>query len=95
MTGGVARKVARLAPEERISEILAAARAELTQKGYENFLPAGVAARCGVSEGTIYRYFPDPTRIAVPGSRGLVRRDSRRSNPRSRDATTPMTSCGI
>lgn len=52
------RKAARLAPEERISDILTAARAELSEKGYENFLPAGVAARCGVSEGTIYRYFP-------------------------------------
>ena len=53
-----ARKAARLAPEDRINEILAAARAELTAKGYENFLPASVAERCGVSEGTIYRYFP-------------------------------------
>ena len=52
------RKAARLAPEERISDILIAARAELSEKGYENFLPAGVAKRCGVSEGTIYRYFP-------------------------------------
>lgn len=57
MSAGI-RKAVRLAPEDRISEILAAARAELTEKGYENFLPAGVAARCGVSEGTIYRYFP-------------------------------------
>ena len=58
MSGAAVRKVARLSPEDRISEILAAARAELAEKGYENFLPAGVAARCGVSEGTIYRYFP-------------------------------------
>jgi TetR/AcrR family transcriptional regulator, fatty acid metabolism regulator protein len=52
------RKTARLAPEDRIAKILAAARAELSQRGYENFLPSGVAARCGVSEATIYRYFP-------------------------------------
>ena len=58
MSSDVARRAARLAPEDRISEILSAARAELTEKGYENFLPADVAARCGVSEGTIYRYFP-------------------------------------
>jgi AcrR family transcriptional regulator len=58
MSAAGARKAVRLAPEDRISEILAAARAELSEKGYENFLPADVAARCGVSEGTIYRYFP-------------------------------------
>ena len=58
MSVALTRKAARLAPEERVGEILTAARAELTEKGYENFLPAGVAARCGVSEGTIYRYFP-------------------------------------
>jgi AcrR family transcriptional regulator len=53
-----ARKTTRLAPEDRISEILASARVTLAQKGYENFLPTDVAARCGVSEALIYRYFP-------------------------------------
>jgi AcrR family transcriptional regulator len=53
-----ARKTARLAPEDRIHEILVAARAELRECGYENFLPSGVAQRCRVSEATIYRYFP-------------------------------------
>jgi len=58
MTSASARKAVRLAPEDRINAILAAARAELSEKGYEKFLPADVATRCGVSEGTIYRYFP-------------------------------------
>jgi TetR/AcrR family transcriptional regulator, fatty acid metabolism regulator protein len=57
MTGALVRK-ARLPPQDRVSEILAAARTELADCGYENFLPAAVAARCGVSEATIYRYFP-------------------------------------
>jgi len=58
MNAGSARKASRLAPQVRVTEILAAARAELADSGYENFLPAAVAARCGVSEATIYRYFP-------------------------------------
>lgn len=49
---------ARLAPDLRITEIEAAARQELAEKGYQNFVPAEVARRCGVSEATIYRYFP-------------------------------------
>ncbi len=52
------RKVARLAPDARIAEIQAAARRELSQKGYQNFQPSEVARRCGVSEATVYRYFP-------------------------------------
>ena len=53
-----ARGAARLAPDLRIAEIEAAAREELAEKGYQNFAPAEVARRCGVSEATIYRYFP-------------------------------------
>ncbi|MGQ0621908.1 MAG: TetR/AcrR family transcriptional regulator [Panacagrimonas sp.] len=53
-----ARGASRLAPDLRIAEIEAAAREELADKGYQNFVPAEVARRCGVSEATIYRYFP-------------------------------------
>lgn len=49
---------ARLRPDERIAELVAAARALLADVGYERFLPAEVARRCGVSEATVYRYFP-------------------------------------
>lgn len=52
------RKAARLSPESRTAEILLTARILLREVGYENFLPADVARRCGVSEATIYRYFP-------------------------------------
>jgi AcrR family transcriptional regulator len=48
----------RLSPEQRESELLAAARVLLREVGYEQFLPAEVARRCGVSEGLVYRYFP-------------------------------------
>jgi AcrR family transcriptional regulator len=48
----------RLPPEQREAEILLAARGLLRDVGYERFLPAEVARRCGVSEGLVYRYFP-------------------------------------
>ena len=52
------RPAMRLAPEDRKAAILFAARRVLADAGYENFLPSDVAKRCGVSEATIYRYFP-------------------------------------
>lgn len=48
----------RLRPEERTAELVAAARVLLGEVGYERFLPTEVARRCGVSEATVYRYFP-------------------------------------
>jgi AcrR family transcriptional regulator len=47
----------RLTPEERIAEIMAAAREVLAEVGYERFLPSEVARRCGISEASVYRYF--------------------------------------
>lgn len=49
---------ARLRPDERIAELIAASRTLLAEVGYERFMPAEVARRCGVSEATVYRYFP-------------------------------------
>ncbi|MGD0719786.1 MAG: TetR/AcrR family transcriptional regulator [Roseiarcus sp.] len=60
-----ARKAPRRPPGDRIAEILAAARKVLAKNGYENFLPAEVAALCGVSEATIYRYFPTKRELLV------------------------------
>jgi len=65
MVTRAARKLSRLPPEDRIAEIMVAARAVLAGKGYENFLPADVAARCGVSEATVYRYFPTKRDLLV------------------------------
>src|SRR3546814_17311086 len=47
----------RLPPERRIAEIIAAARALLAERGYENCVISDIAERAGVVEGTIYRYF--------------------------------------
>ena len=59
------RAGARLAPDLRITEIETAARQELAEKGYQNFVPAEVARRCGVSEATIYRYFPTKRDLVI------------------------------
>jgi TetR/AcrR family transcriptional regulator, fatty acid metabolism regulator protein len=52
------RTGARLKPDQRIAELVRTSRELLAEVGYEHFLPAEVARRCGVSEGTVYRYFP-------------------------------------
>lgn len=52
------RKVAsRLSTDDRSADILAAARAVIAEKGYENTLLSDIARRAGVVDGTIYRYF--------------------------------------
>lgn len=56
---------ARLRPEQRTAELVAAARTLLGEVGYEGFLPAEVARRCGVSEGTVYRYFPTKRALLI------------------------------
>ncbi len=47
----------RLPRERRVSDILAAAREVIAERGYENAVIADIADRAGVVEGTIYRYF--------------------------------------
>lgn len=47
----------RLAREQRVDEILLAARAVFSEKGYEPTAVAEIAERLGVVEGTIYKYF--------------------------------------
>lgn len=47
----------RLPQEQRISDIMAAARQVIAEKGYENTLMSEIAERVGVVEGTLYRYF--------------------------------------
>jgi AcrR family transcriptional regulator len=48
----------RLAREQRVDEILVSARTVFCEKGYEAAAVAEIAARIGVVEGTIYKYFP-------------------------------------
>jgi len=47
----------RLAREQRVDEILEAARAVFCEKGYEQAAVSEIAARIGVVEGTVYKYF--------------------------------------
>jgi AcrR family transcriptional regulator len=47
----------RLAREQRVDEILIAARDVFCEKGYENAAVSEIAARIGVVEGTVYKYF--------------------------------------
>jgi TetR/AcrR family transcriptional regulator, fatty acid metabolism regulator protein len=47
----------RLPRDHRIASILHTARIVLRERGSEQFLTSEVAQRCGVSEGTIYKYF--------------------------------------
>ena len=52
------RPTARRMPrDQRVAVIMQAARAVLRERGYEQFPTGEVAERCGVSEGTIYKYF--------------------------------------
>lgn len=47
----------RVARERRIGDILAAALAAFTEHGYDAALMSDIAARCGIVEGTLYKYF--------------------------------------
>lgn len=51
------RTVVRLPREQRVQDILAAAEAVFSERGYENAAMSEIAARAGVVEGTIYKYF--------------------------------------
>jgi len=43
----------------RVAQILQAAEQELAESGYDNFTTNGVAARAGISIGSIYQFFPN------------------------------------
>jgi AcrR family transcriptional regulator len=47
-----------MAPADRMIGILEAARDAFCAKGYEHTAVAGIAARLGVVEGTVFKYFP-------------------------------------
>lgn len=58
MTKAVTRKRAeRRTREDRVDDILSAAVAVFVEKGYEATAVSEIAARIGVVEGTIYKYF--------------------------------------
>lgn len=51
------RKIVRLGREQRVADILQAARDVFCEKGYEATAVAEIAARLDIVEGTIYKYF--------------------------------------
>ena len=57
MNSTSSRRVPRLAREARIDRILHLARDVFCERGYEDAAVADIAARLGIVEGTIYKYF--------------------------------------
>jgi AcrR family transcriptional regulator len=51
--------------DDRSAGILAAARAVIAEKGYENTLLSDIARRAGVVDGTIYRYFENKRDLLI------------------------------
>ena len=52
------RRRERLPRDERVADIMRAARVSFCEKGYAQASTAEIAALAGVVEGTLYRYFP-------------------------------------
>lgn len=59
------RQVNRLPAERRIADIMLAARAVFTEKGYNEALISDIAERAGVVEGSIYRFFTNKRELLV------------------------------
>lgn len=67
VTASETGKVRRVQSEAvRRAQILAAARSLIAEQGYERTTTAQIAKRAGISEGTIYNYFP--SKVAVVGA---------------------------
>lgn len=65
MSGPTRKSFVRLAREERVGAILAAAEAVFTERGYEAAAVSEIAERAGVVEGTIYKYFHSKRELLV------------------------------
>ena len=59
------RSRARLPRNERVADIMRAARASFCDKGFEATSTAEIAAKAGVVEGTLYRYFPSKRDLLI------------------------------
>jgi AcrR family transcriptional regulator len=59
------RRRARLPRDERVADIMRAARAVFCAKGYAEASTAEIAAQVGVVEGTLYRYFPSKRDLLI------------------------------
>ncbi|MGO4836503.1 TetR/AcrR family transcriptional regulator [Rhizobiaceae sp. 2RAB30] len=62
---GTRRQVNRLPAERRIADIMLAARAVFTEKGYSDALISDIAERAGVVEGSIYRFFTNKRDLLI------------------------------
>jgi TetR/AcrR family fatty acid metabolism transcriptional regulator len=71
------KRVSRLSPGERTADIIAAARAEIAEKGYDATSMLAIAQRAGVVEGTLYRFFKTKQelmqRVAEQWLEGLIK----------------------
>jgi TetR/AcrR family transcriptional regulator, fatty acid metabolism regulator protein len=59
------RRRERLPRDERVADIMQAARAVFCEKGYEAASTAEIAAKAGVVEGTLYRYFSSKRELLI------------------------------
>jgi TetR/AcrR family fatty acid metabolism transcriptional regulator len=59
------KSTTRLPYDQRMAEIMAAARFVIAEKGYENTLLADIAQRVGIVEGTLYRYFENKQDLLI------------------------------
>jgi AcrR family transcriptional regulator len=59
------KRHSRLPREQRMREIMQVAAQVFREKGYSEALTAQIAARAGVVEGTIYRYFPGKRELLI------------------------------
>lgn len=59
------RVFSRLPREQRVADIMAAARRVFAEKGYDEASVAQIAARAGVVEGSVYRYFEHKRALLV------------------------------
>ena len=59
------RVFSRLPREQRVADIMAAARRVFAEKGYDEASVAQIASRAGVVEGSVYRYFEHKRALLV------------------------------
>lgn len=59
------KSAGRVARAQRVGDILGAAREVFCEKGYGSAAVAAIAARLGVVEGTIYKYFPSKRELLL------------------------------
>lgn len=75
----------RLSKETRVAEIMKASRALFRERGAENFLTSELAERCGISEGTIYKYFASRRDLLVQVAEEWFEEFLEEGHPHDRD----------